>query len=526
MTISSGASSTTHVAPAVRGPRSAACSESASRPRNSASTRRAPSRGRPTSARTRSARSLGRASTHNGSATLTSAPRTCCSPSSSRTTHWPGTVLADLEATPAAVEQAIDRLAARGSPSSGDDRRVGSRQARARSGATRGPPPRASLSRRRASSPRARGGRGRHRVTRPARSRRDADAASRCAGRQTRPGRRRARVASDPAAGPPSPTPLTMPEAGLEPAIPFGRWFLKPLRIPFRHSGDPRIIVKHCPGVAVAGLGYPGRPHGQSHRWDPDRRRRLPRVERRHPRGDPALARPRLRGGRRAARMARHDRGRVPAARLAVDLGDPAARRNDPAHLAHESLQGRGRTRARPPSPARARRARGDRRRGHARRRGTAARRGGSSRRGRAEDDRQRPVGDRLHVRVRHRRRDRDRGDRSPAHHRGESRPRDGDRGHGPPRRVDRRARRHRGRRRCDPDSRAAGRRRELLRPDRAPARAGQGLLDRGRRRGVCAAWWTIFPRPRSTSSATRASAASASASRGRSRIARATRRA
>ena len=173
----------------------------------------------------------------------------------------------------------------------------------------------------------------------------------------------------------------------------------------------------------------------------------------------------------------------------AVDLGDPAARRNDPAHLAHESLQGRGRTRARPPPPARPRRARRDRRRGHARRRGAAARRGGRSGRRRAEDDRQRPVGDRLHVRVRHRRRDRDRGDRPPAHHRGESRPRDGDRGHGPPRRVDRRARRHRRGRRCDPHPGAAGRRRELLRPDRAPARAGQGLLDRRRRRGVCAAW-------------------------------------
>ena len=188
-------------------------------------------------------------------------------------------------------------------------------------------------------------------------------------------------------------------------------------------------------------------------------RRRLPRAERGDPRGDPALARPRLRGGRRAARLARHDRGRLPAARRAVDLGDPAARRHDPAHLAHEPVQGRGRARARPPPPARPRRARRDRRRGHARRRGAAARRGGRARRRRAEDDRQRPLGDRLHLRLRHRRLDRDRGDRPPAHDRGEPRPRDGRRGHGTPRGLDRRALRHRRRRRRDPDPRAAGRR-------------------------------------------------------------------
>ena len=114
---------------------------------------------------------------------------------------------------------------------------------------------------------------------------------------------------------------------------------------------------------------------------------------------------------------------------------------------------------ARPPPPEGARRARRDRRRGHARRRRTAARRGGRPGRRRAEDDRQRPLGDRLHLRVRHRRRDRDRGDRPPAHDRGEPRPRHGRRGHGPPRGLDRRALRHRRRRRRDPDPRAARRR-------------------------------------------------------------------
>jgi hypothetical protein len=33
---------------------------------------------------------------------------------------------------------------------------------------------------------------------------------------------------------------LKVPEAGLEPASPFGRRILSPLRIPFRHSGGDR----------------------------------------------------------------------------------------------------------------------------------------------------------------------------------------------------------------------------------------------------------------------------------------------
>ena len=53
-------------------------------------------------------------------------------------------------------------------------------------------------------------------------------------------------------------------------------------------------------------------------------------------------------------------------------------------------------------SPRAARRRRRDRRRGHARRRGAAVRRARVPGRRRAEDDRQRPLGDRLHVRLRH----------------------------------------------------------------------------------------------------------------------------
>ena len=112
------------------------------------------------------------------------------------------------------------------------------------------------------------------------------------------------------------------------------------------------------------------------------------------------------------------------------------ARRHDPAHLPHEPVQGRRRARSRPPPPEGARRARGDRRRGHARRRVPTACRGGRTGRRGAEDDRQRPLGDRLHVRVRHRGRDRHRGDRPAAHDRREPRPRDGRRGHGPARRA------------------------------------------------------------------------------------------
>ena len=90
---------------------------------------------------------------------------------------------------------------------------------------------------------------------------------------------------------------------------------------------------------------------------------------------------------------------------------------------------------------ARGRRADRDRRRGHPRRRQAAHRRRREGRR-RAQDDRQRPRRDRLHLRLRHRRQDRHRGDRPAAHHGRVPPPRADRRGHGPPRGLDRPARR------------------------------------------------------------------------------------
>ena len=62
----------------------------------------------------------------------------------------------------------------------------------------------------------------------------------------------------------------------------------------------------------------------------------------------------------------------------------------------------------------------------------------------RAQDDRQRHRRHRRHVRLPHRRADRHRRHRPPAHHRREPRPGDGRRGDGPPQRLDRHLRRHR----------------------------------------------------------------------------------
>ena len=125
---------------------------------------------------------------------------------------------------------------------------------------------------------------------------------------------------------------------------------------------------------------------------DPHGRRRLPRAERGHPGGGAARLRPRRRGRRRPARLARAGRGPVPDPRPDRRHGDPAPRRDDPEDVAHEPLQGRGRRRARARAPARAGRAGRDRRRGHAGRRGAASRRASGARRRRPEDDRQRPL--------------------------------------------------------------------------------------------------------------------------------------
>ena len=74
------------------------------------------------------------------------------------------------------------------------------------------------------------------------------------------------------------------------------------------------------------------------------------------------------------------------------------------------------------------------------------------------EDDRQRPLRHRLHVRLRHGGDDRDRGDRPAAHDCRVAQPRHGRRGDGTPRGLDRRHERHRRRRRRHPHSGAAGR--------------------------------------------------------------------
>ena len=144
-----------------------------------------------------------------------------------------------------------------------------------------------------------------------------------------------------------------------------------------------------------------------------------------------------------------------------------------------------GGCRSRAGEPRKPRRAGGDRRRGHPRGGSPAARRVRRSGGGSAQDDRQRPVGHRLHLRVRHRAGDRDRGHRPAALHRRVARPGDGVRGDGPSHRVDRGHERHRRRRRRDPDPRDPDHGGTLLPADRAPSRQGQGFLDRGGQRGV-----------------------------------------
>ena len=101
----------------------------------------------------------------------------------------------------------------------------------------------------------------------------------------------------------------------------------------------------------------------------------------------------------------------------------------------------------------------------------------------RAEDDRQRSLRHRLHLRLRHRGHDRDRGDRPAAHDGRVAQPRHGRRGDGPPCRLDRRDERHRRRRRRDPHPGAADDRRGGLRRGAPPPRPRQELLDRRRQR-------------------------------------------
>ena len=128
-----------------------------------------------------------------------------------------------------------------------------------------------------------------------------------------------------------------------------------------------------------------------------------------------------------------------------------------------------------------------------------------------AEDDRQRPVGHRGHLRLPHRRADRHRGHRPAPHDGRVPRPGDRVRGHGPPRRLDRHLRRDRRRRGRGARARGAVRHRRDL-----PQPAWPAI----QRAGSPRSWWSPrVPSPRRapspwrrgrwTSSATSGSAAS-----------------
>ncbi len=168
-------------------------------------------------------------------------------------------------------------------------------------------------------------------------------------------------------------------------------------------------------------------------------------------------------------------------------LGHPAARRHDPAHEPHQSVQRGGRRRGGAHVVRAARRPDRDRRRGHAGRGRAAVRRARPAGGRRAEDDRQRPRGDRPDVRIRHGGLDRDRRDRPAAHDGRVARPRHGRRGHGPARGLAGGRERPRGRRRRRAHSRVPGHGGALRRADPPAAHARQGLLDHRRQRGLAA---------------------------------------
>ncbi len=119
--------------------------------------------------------------------------------------------------------------------------------------------------------------------------------------------------------------------------------------------------------------------------------------------------------------------------RPARGFRDPAPRRNDPRNVADESVPRRRRRRQRAAelrgrAPRRARRGRGRR---HPGRRAVALGRARPARGRGAEDDRQRSLGDGLHVRLRHRSRRLHGGHRPPAHDSRVAQPRDGRGGDG-----------------------------------------------------------------------------------------------
>ena len=105
---------------------------------------------------------------------------------------------------------------------------------------------------------------------------------------------------------------------------------------------------------------------------------------------------------------------------------------------------------------ARARRPRGHRRRRYPGRRPSPAQRLSDADGRHPQDDRQRPDGDRLHLRLRHRHQHRDRGGRPPPHDDREPSTDHGRRDDGTPCRLDRLLRRDRGRRRLHPRPRDA----------------------------------------------------------------------
>ena len=198
-----------------------------------------------------------------------------------------------------------------------------------------------------------------------------------------------------------------------------------------------------------------------------DRRRGLPRPQRRHPGASSARAsRPTTSSSSASATAGAGPlENLTTAARRRRGPRDPAARRHDPEVVADQPVQGRRRRRADQGEPRRQRRRRADRhrRRGHPRRRHQALR-PRRQRRRRAEDHRQRPVRHRLHLRLRHRGQHRDGGHRPAAHHGRVAPPGPRRRGHGPPRGLDRAARRHGRRRQHRADPREAVRHPEGLR--------------------------------------------------------------
>ena len=78
---------------------------------------------------------------------------------------------------------------------------------------------------------------------------------------------------------------------------------------------------------------------GEEARRSPRRGRRLPRLERGDPSGRAALVHARLGGRRHPRGLARTRGGHHATARPTRDLGDPAARRHDHRHDAHEPVQ-------------------------------------------------------------------------------------------------------------------------------------------------------------------------------------------